>query len=165
MVVALLGILKAGGAYLPLDPDYPQERLAFMLRDARAPVLLTQISLGCRRLPEHEARIVGLDSDRDAIARESPENLAAEIGPDNLAYVMYTSGSTGRPKGVAVPHRAIVRLLFGVDYARLDASVTLLQMSPTSFDASTFELWGALLHGGRCALFPGRVPTAASWAG
>ena len=91
---------------------------------------------------------------------QSPENPAAEIGPDNLAYVMYTSGSTGRPKGVAVPHRAIVRLLFGIDYARLDASVTLLQMSPTSFDASTFELWGALLHGGRCVLFPGRVPTA-----
>ena len=112
------------------------------------------------RLPEHGARIVDLDGDREAIARESPENLAAEIGPDHLAYVMYTSGSTGRPKGVAVPHRAIVRLLFGVDYARLDASVTLLQMSPTSFDASTFELWGALLHGGRCALFPGQVPTA-----
>ena len=72
---------------------------------------------------------------------------------------MYTSGSTGRPKGVAVPHRAIVRLLFGVEYARLDASVRLLQLSPSSFDASTFELWGPLLHGGRCVLFSGRVPT------
>ena len=158
MVVALLGILKAGGAYLPLDPDYPQERLAFMLRDARTPILLTQ-QRGLSRLPEREARTVCLHSDWDAIAQESPENLAAEVGPDNLAYVMYTSGSTGRPKGVAVPHRAIVRLLFGVDYARLDASVTLLQMSPTSFDASTFELWGALLHGGRCVLYPGHVPT------
>ena len=108
---------------MPLDPDYPRERLAFMLRRHPATVLLTQ-QHGLSRLPEHEARTVDLDSDRDAIAQESPENLATEIGPDNLAYVMYTSGSTGRPKGVAVPHRAIVRLLFGVDYARLDASAT-----------------------------------------
>ena len=159
MVVGILAILKAGGAYLPLDPDYPQERLAFMLRDARASILLTH-SLLLSRLPEHEAPTVGLNSDRDAIAQESPENLVAEIGPDNLAYVMYTSGSTGRPKGVAVPHRAIVRLLFGAEYARFDTSVNLLQLSPISFDASTFELWGALLHGGRCTLFPGRLPTA-----
>ncbi len=159
MVVALLGILKAGGAYLPLDPEYPQERLAFMLRDAHAPILLTQ-QRGLSRLPEHEARTIDLDGDQDAIAQESPENLAIAVCPDHLAYVMYTSGSTGRPKGVGVPHRAIVRLLIGVDYARLDASVSLLQLSPTSFDASTFELWGALLHGGRCALFPGRVLTA-----
>ena len=72
------------------------------------------------RLLEHDGRTVDLDGDRDAIARQSPESPAAEIGPDNLAYVMYTSGSTGRPKGVGVPHRAIVRLLFGTDYARLD---------------------------------------------
>ena len=159
MTVALLGILKAGGAYLPLDPDYPAERLAFMIADARAAVILTEQRLSSR-FPEHEARCVDLDRDRDAIARESPANLAARTGPDNLAYVMFTSGSTGRPKGVAVPHRAIVRLLFGVDYATFDESTTILHVSPVSFDASTFEVWGALLHGGRCALSPGRVPTA-----
>ena len=87
--------------------------------------------MACRWLPQHEAVIVDLDGKRDAIARESSENPPAEIGPDHLAYVMYTSGSTGQPKGVAVPHRAIVRLLFGVDYASLDASVNLLQMSPS----------------------------------
>ncbi len=148
MVVAILGILKAGGAYLPLDPEYPESRLALMLTDTRATVLLTR---GCRTssLLKHDGGTVDLDIDRDAIARQSSESLAAEIGADNLAYVMYTSGSTGRPRGVGVPHRAIVRLLFGTDYVRLDESVSLLQLSPTSFDASTFELWG------RCCMAAG----------
>ena len=159
MVVGLLSILKAGAAYVPLDPAYPQLRLAYMLRDTRAGVLLTQRRL-LSGLPDHAARIVDLESDWNAIAHESSENLPTVGDPSNLAYVMYTSGSTGRPKGVAVPHQAIVRLLFGVDYARFDASLTLLQLSPTSFDASTFELWGALLHGGRCVLFPGGSLTA-----
>ena len=127
-----------------------------MLADTRAPLLLTQ-RCSTSALLKHDGRTVDLDVDRDAIARHSPENPAPGIGPDSLAYVMYTSGSTGRPRGVGVPHRAIVRLLFGTDYVRLDKSVTLLQLSPTSFDASTFELWGALLHGGRCVLFPGRI--------
>ena len=87
------------------------------------------------------------------------ENPQFPSTPDHLAYVMYTSGSTGRPKGVEVTHRGITRLLFGGDYAQLDADQTILQLAPVAFDASTFEIWGALLHGGKCVLYPERVPS------
>src|SRR5439155_4509099 len=93
-VVALLGILKAGGCYLPLDPDYPTERLAFMLRDAKVSVLLTQSDLRSV-LPEHDATVVALDHDWPVIAQHSQNTPSSQVGPDNLAYVIYTSGSTG----------------------------------------------------------------------
>src|SRR5262249_56403374 len=99
MVVGLLGILKAGGAYVPLDPDHPAERLAFMLEDTQAPVLLTQQALR-ERLPAKPARLVCLDADWPQIDQEPDANLAALANADNLAYVIYTSGSTGKPKGV-----------------------------------------------------------------
>ena len=159
MVVGLLGILKAGGAYVPLDPAYPTERLAFMLEDTRVRVLLSQRHL-VERLPATDARLVCLDSDSQEYAQNSQKNTFIAINPSNLAYINYTSGSTGKPKGVEVVHRGVTRLLFGVDYASLDSSQTLLVMAPISFDAATFELWGALLHGGKCVLFPGKVPTA-----
>ena len=101
MVVGLLGILKAGGAYLPLDPAYPADRLAFMLTDAGAAVLVTQAALR-DRLPEHAARVVSLDTDWAAIARQPTTAPATGLLPHNAAYVIYTSGSTGKPKGVAV---------------------------------------------------------------
>jgi amino acid adenylation domain-containing protein len=157
MVVGLLGILKAGGAYVPLDPGYPQERLKFMIEDTAAPVLLTQQQL-LKNLPEHGARVISLDRDWDAISRESDENLPARTSPEDLAYVIYTSGSTGNPKGVEVLHRGITRLVAGTEYARFDSSEIFLQLAPISFDASTFELWGALAHGSQCVLFPGRIP-------
>jgi amino acid adenylation domain-containing protein len=103
MLVGLLGILKAGGAYLPLDPALPQDRLAFMLEDARAPVLLTQQSL-LKSLPAHSLEVRCLDSDWETFARESDANAVNSAGRQNLAYVIYTSGSTGRPKAVAVEH-------------------------------------------------------------
>jgi amino acid adenylation domain-containing protein len=158
MVVGLLGILKAGGAYVPLDPEYPKERLAFMFEDAQIPVLLTQQKL-IENLPGHSARAVCLDRDWEEISRDSKENPRGEATAENLAYVIYTSGSTGKPKGVESPHRAIARLLFGVDYAQLDAGQTFLHLAPTSFDASTFEIWGALAHGAKCVLYPGAVPS------
>ncbi|WP_035982640.1 AMP-binding protein, partial [Bradyrhizobium sp. STM 3843] len=107
MVVALFGILKAGGAYLPLDPSYPAERLAYMLDDAKAPVLLTQQRL-VDRLPAHDAAVVQLDADWPEIARHPETAPVSHCGPDNLAYVIYTSGSTGKPKGVMNAHRGIV---------------------------------------------------------
>ena len=103
MLVGLMGILKAGGAYLPLDPGYPAERLAFMLQDAGAPVLVTQ-SVLLDRLPAHGARIVRLDADAPAIAAQPASAPALVLDPQNPAYVIYTSGSTGEPKGVAVTH-------------------------------------------------------------
>ncbi len=158
MVVGLLGILKAGGAYLPLDPSYPQERLKFMLEDVGAPVLLTQQQLAVNLLTDGR-KVLFLDRAWDEIGRESEANLPTQSSPENLAYVIYTSGSTGKPKGVEIPHAGIVRLLYGVEYACLDSSEVFLQLAPIAFDASTFELWGALSHGAQCVLFPGSVPT------
>jgi amino acid adenylation domain-containing protein len=156
MIIALLAILKAGGAYVPLDTEYPEERLAFMLEDIQATVLLTQ-QRQVERFSERSTRLVCLDRDSEEIDRQPRDNLESQATPDNLAYVIYTSGSTGKPKGVEVPHRGITRLLFGVGYMELDASQTFLHLAPISFDASTFEIWGALLHGARCVLFPGAV--------
>src|SRR5262249_27638084 len=130
----------------------------FMLADSGATALLThRMHLGC--LPDRQVPTICLDADTAALERESPENPVRVAGPENLAYVMYTSGSTGLPKGVAIPHRGILRLLFGIAYARLGPQETVLHASSPSFDLTTFELWGPLLHGGRCVLFPGRVPT------
>ncbi|MGD1154797.1 MAG: amino acid adenylation domain-containing protein [Terriglobia bacterium] len=158
MVIGMLGTLKAGGAYVPLDAAYPKERLAFMLEDAGVQVVLTQESLK-DQLPATKAPIFLLDEFLESTGHEDLPSPSASATLESLAYIMYTSGSTGRPKGVEVVHRGIVRLLVGTDYVRLGESEVLLQLSPISFDACTFEIWGALLHGGRCVLFPTRVPT------
>ncbi len=110
MVIGLLGILKAGGAYLPLDPGYPPERLAFMLEDSGAAVLVTQSALR-DRLPARGARIVRLDEHWPAIARRPLTAPPSGLHPHNTAYIIYTSGSTGTPKGVAVSHRGISNLV------------------------------------------------------
>ena len=109
LLVGLIGILKAGAAYLPLDPRYPAERLAYMLADAGAPVIVTQSTL-LERLPATDARIVQLDADGPAIAAYPAPAPAIVLDPHNTAYVIYTSGSTGRPEGAVVPHRDVLRL-------------------------------------------------------
>jgi amino acid adenylation domain-containing protein len=146
MVVGLLAILKAGGAYVPLDPTYPAERLAFMLEDAAAPVLLTQ-ERHAGRVPLGSTRVVRLDADWPAIAATPSSAVVRAVGGQNLAYVMYTSGSTGRPKGVCVPQRAVHRLVRGTNYAPLGPGDRVAQVSNISFDAATFEVWGALANG------------------
>ncbi|HEX7186485.1 MAG TPA: amino acid adenylation domain-containing protein [Thermoanaerobaculia bacterium] len=153
MVAGVLGILKAGGAYLPLDPSYPKERLARMLEDARPRALVTLERL-LADLPCGPVSAVCLDRDRDALRGEDQGGLPRETAADNLAYVMFTSGSTGRPKGVAVPHRAVVRLVRGSEFIRLGEEEVFLQLAPLAFDASTLEIWGPLLNGGRLALAP-----------
>ncbi|MFB2922784.1 amino acid adenylation domain-containing protein [Aerosakkonema sp. BLCC-F2] len=161
MIVGLLGILKAGGAYVPIDPAYPSKRIAYMLDDSQLAVLLTQQKL-VASLPKHQAQVICLDSDWGEIYKESELPTTSTATAENLAYVIYTSGSTGHPKGVEVVHRGVNRLLFGINYVHLDATQRFLQIAPISFDASTFEIWGALLHGATCVLFPGNIPTAKS---
>jgi amino acid adenylation domain-containing protein len=155
MIVGLLGILKAGGVYVPLDPSYPQERLGFMIEDAQVSVLLTQEKL-VRGLTDAIAlqntnisnpKVVCLDTDWETIAKASQDNPISHVTSENLAYIIYTSGSTGTPKGVAVPHKAVNRLVCNTNYIKLDSSDKIAQVSNTSFDAATFEIWGALLHG------------------
>jgi amino acid adenylation domain-containing protein/non-ribosomal peptide synthase protein (TIGR01720 family) len=164
MVAAILGTLQAGGAYLPLDPQFPPERLAFMLADADAGVLVTQGALADRFAGFAGAVVLvddgatdGADGWMDGAAEEGHEP-GAGLTPDHLAYVMYTSGSTGLPKGTEVPHRAIPGFFRGVDYVRFDEDQVLLQYSSPSWDVLTLEMWPALLTGGTCVLYPGRTP-------
>jgi amino acid adenylation domain-containing protein len=158
LMASLLGILKAGGAYLPLEPGYPKARLAFMLEDAGPRVVLTERALA-DRVPSGAWTTVLLDED-PAMQGSSDEAVHSNAGPEQLAYVLYTSGSTGTPKGVCVPHRAIERLVRNSTYATLGPHVVILQAAPVGFDASTFEIWGALANGGCVALHPEPVPTA-----
>ncbi len=147
MVVGLLGILKAGGAYLPLDPAFPRDRLAFMLKDSQAPVLLTQRHL-LAQLPASGVRIVALDADWEAIARHSRQGPSSGIGPEALAYVIYTSGSTGLPKGVAIEHRSVVNFLASMRREPgLRAGDRLLAVTTLSFDIAGLELYLPLAVG------------------
>ncbi len=154
-VVAMLATLKAGAAYVPVDPDYPVERQRFLLEDSRAAAVVTLPALR-DALPATDAPVLEIDlSEATGSPAEASGGIAVRVDANAPAYVMYTSGSTGTPKGVVVPHRAIARLVLGSEFARLDASRVILQLAPISFDASTFEIWGALLHGARCVLYPG----------
>ena len=158
LVIGQLGILKAGGAYVPLDAASPPERLALMLEDTGASVILTQRHL-LELLPvEARSRAVCLDVDWAEIGRLPDHNPPLVNDPGDLAYIIYTSGSTGRPKGVAVPHRGIVRLVHGQDYAPFGPDQRFLLLASPAFDAIVFELWGALLHGATCVVFPDRWP-------
>ncbi|MEG4351414.1 amino acid adenylation domain-containing protein [Microcoleus sp. LAD1_D3] len=159
-IVSLLAVLKAGSAYLPLDPAYPKERLDFMLSDAQISVLLTQNHL-VERLPDCGAKVICLEAAREEIDEQSEINPTNLANADHLAYVMYTSGSTGKPKGVCVVHRGVVRLVKDTNYASLTAAEVFLQLAPISFDASTLEIWGALLNGAQLAVFPDGSPSLA----
>ncbi|HLM44056.1 MAG TPA: condensation domain-containing protein, partial [Myxococcaceae bacterium] len=154
MVVALLGVLKAGGAYVPLDPAYPAERLRYMLEDSGASVLLAQEHL-LEGLPESSAALVCLDRDRESIGAQPSGAPALELPAEAAAYVIYTSGSTGRPKGVVVTHANVVRL-FGATEAwfGFGAEDVWTLFHSCAFDFSVWELWGALLHGGRLVVVP-----------
>ncbi|HEX8851949.1 MAG TPA: condensation domain-containing protein, partial [Pyrinomonadaceae bacterium] len=148
MVVGVLGILKAGAGYVPLDPSHPKERLAFMLEDTRAPVLLTEKRL-LESLPAHSAQVVCLDAYWQTIARESGENLDTGTDARNLAYVIYTSGSTGKAKGVLVEQRRLVNYIFGVlDRLKLAPGATYAWVQPLTVDSCVTAIYPPLVTGG-----------------
>ena len=154
MVIGILGILKSGSAYVPLDPTYPKERLGFIIADTRIPILLTQARL-VEALPEYEGSLICLDRDWPAIAHADDANPASDVRPDNLAYIIYTSGSTGKPKGVMVCHANVVRLFDATDaWFHFDCNDTWTLFHSYAFDFSVWELWGALLYGGRLIVVP-----------
>ncbi len=153
-VVSLLAILKAGAAYVPLDPTAPAERVAFLVQDAAVKLLITQTSHRAVWEPLEGVPILVLDEAWPQVALQSTAPLADVTTSAALAYVMYTSGSTGQPKGTLISHRNIVRLVQATNYAQLDSSQRILQLAPMAFDASTFEVWGCLLNGGRLVIVP-----------
>ena len=154
MIVGLLGILKAGGAYVPLDSEYPTERLSFLLEDAQVSVLLSQEKL-VESLPKSPAHLVCLDTDWQLIEKSTQENLLNPARSENLAYVIYTSGSTGKPKGVLVQHSNVVRLFAATnDWYHFNAQDVWTLFHSSAFDFSVWEIWGALLYGGRLVVVP-----------
>lgn len=153
MVVCMLAILKAGAAYVPLDPSYPSERLAFMCHDCSISTVVTTAYWADKiALPAVQVLVVDELSLRKD---ERAERLG--VTSRNLAYVMYTSGSTGRPKGVMVEHRSVVRLVMDVSYAQISPGDCVAHCASPSFDAATWEIWGALLNGARLLIVPQRV--------
>jgi amino acid adenylation domain-containing protein len=154
MIVALLAVLKAGGAYVPMDTAYPQERLAFMLADANPRVVITQPGLR-DHLPEHTASMICLDLDSQSAPADTSHNLKNETTLNNLAYVIYTSGSTGHPKGTLISHHNVVRLFQATHHwFGFGPSDVWTLFHSYAFDFSVWEMWGALLHGGKLVVVP-----------
>jgi amino acid adenylation domain-containing protein/non-ribosomal peptide synthase protein (TIGR01720 family) len=154
LIIGILGILKAGGAYLPLDPSYPEARLAFMLEDAQTPVLLTQSSL-TKKLPKTTALTIFLDVEIETLSGLSQENPNSGLKPENLAYVIYTSGSTGKPKGTLIIHQGLVNYLsWSVDTYQVAKGLGAPVHSSLGFDATITSLFSPLLAGQRILLLP-----------
>jgi amino acid adenylation domain-containing protein len=154
-IIALAAILKAGAAYLPLDPSLPRDTLQFTLHDAGPTLVL----LGPGAEAFEDLACIELERALAAAAAEPALPPGVVVAPSDPAYIMFTSGSTGQPKGVIVPHRAIVRLVCGADFMTLSADTVMLHAAPLAFDASTLEIWGPLLNGGRVAILSDAVPS------
>lgn len=157
MVVALLGILKAGAAYLPIDASWPEERVDQVFSQAAPAVILQNRGWNLPIPLQFRERVFEMP-DGSTREEKTPRPPVA-VGPESLAYVMFTSGSTGTPKGVEIVHRGVVRLVKGGGYADFGSDQVFLQLAPLAFDASTFEIWGPLLNGGRLVIMPPHQPT------
>ena len=162
MLVAMLGIWKAGGAYLPLDPDYPPQRLEFMLADSRPAALVTQAKFA-DRCANATCLTLRLDADGDQLAGESRANPGGRAAPRQLAYLIYTSGSTGLPKGVAIEHRGLVNLAtwYQAEYG-VSAADRFSQLGTLAFDASVLEIWFGADRRSQRARGAGRVAFCAA---
>lgn len=161
-VIAIVGIVRSGSAYVPLDPGYPDAQLAVILEETQPLLVLADAAMRLRLCGMVGGAVV--DALETCVAAAGPADDAARREPaardaENPIYVMYTSGSTGRPKGVVVPHRGVSRLVTGQDYCDLGPDEVILQLAPLAFDASTFELWGALLNGGALAIVADEHPS------
>ncbi len=156
MIVSMVAILKAGAAYVPLDVTYPPERIGFMVADTDLTAIVTDSGRKSLLLASGPA-IVCVDEDQARIRQESRNNLELKATADSTAYIMFTSGSTGTPKGVAIPHRGVIRLVKNATYVDFAPSEVFAQVSNASFDAITFEVWGALLNGGKLVIVPQEV--------
>jgi amino acid adenylation domain-containing protein len=162
-VAAMLGILQAGAAYVPFDPSYPPKLLGFIAQDCAPTIMLVQRALRAANPPfwpgETWELESALSSDQAVPVPAAMPAPAAQVDGDALAYVMYTSGSTGHPKGVLVPHRGVTRLVIDNPFVSVGPDQVHLQLAPLAFDASTFEIWGALLNGGRLAILANPHPS------
>jgi len=154
MIVGMIAILKSGAAYVPFDPSYPAERLAFMVNDTNIEIMLAQENLLRAMTPSREFKTVLLQQNAFESFASEDANPPSRAAAANLAYVMYTSGSTGLPKGVMIENRSVIRLVFETNFCNFGPDEIFLQYAPISFDASTFEIWGALLHGSALVLMP-----------
>ena len=157
LIISMLAIIKSGAAYLPLDTNYPIERIDFMLTDSRASTVITSAARQNKIRNNNQILVI-----EDCLANnEQPPttNLCVSTREDDLIYANYTSGSTGQPKGVAITHRSVLHLLQNPTFVKLNSDTVMLQLAPAAFDAFTFELWGPLLHGGKCILHHESLPT------
>ena len=152
MLIGILAVLKAGGAYVPIDPAYPGERIAYLLADTRASVVVCNNKNRAKLSDVPGIEVVDIDTDRSAISVFPTINLKTAVQPHHVAYVIYTSGSTGKPKGVMIEHSSVVNLVIKPNYVTLSSKDRLLSTASPSFDVTTFEYWGMLLNGGQLIL-------------
>ncbi|HVB38802.1 MAG TPA: amino acid adenylation domain-containing protein, partial [Vicinamibacterales bacterium] len=158
MIVGLVAILKAGGFYVPFDPTDPPDRLAYLFAQVGARLILAPDARAAG-LARHGLEVYVPVRHADELGREADGDLPNLTHPDNLVYTTYTSGSTGLPKGICIPHRGVVRLVRDTNYMRFEPSLVFLEIAPVSFDASTFEIWGALASGAQLVIMPPEIPS------
>lgn len=157
-IVCMLAVLKVGGYYVPMDPDWPTERLDFILRDVGAHLVITY-EKSAMNMPT-SLTYFQLNLDTMSLPELNPSfyTAAARLASEDACYAMYTSGSTGKPKGVIATHAGVIRLVKETNYVHLDATQRILQLSPLAFDGSTFDIWGSLLNGSTLVLMPEGLP-------
>ncbi len=160
LIIGVLAVLKAGGGYVPIDPEYPIQRIEYLLADSGAVLLLTQEDLAHFEFSNPGLAVLCLDRDWPKIGDYNTVSPAVITASSNLAHIIYTSGSTGNPKGVVISHQSVNRLVINSNYLDLRSGLNILQAASISFDAATFEIWAALLNGNTCVLYPERIPTA-----